>query len=70
MAPVDHPQLERYDYICIGGGSGGVASSVSYLRGSPFSPLILPTASRGPVWQESRPRRGFSPPGRHVRERW
>ncbi|KAI9569021.1 hypothetical protein HD554DRAFT_2204738 [Boletus coccyginus] len=27
MAPVDHPQLERYDYICIGGGSGGVASS-------------------------------------------
>ncbi|KIK99736.1 hypothetical protein PAXRUDRAFT_30317 [Paxillus rubicundulus Ve08.2h10] len=27
MAPVDRPQHERYDYICIGGGSGGVASS-------------------------------------------
>ena len=34
MAPVDGPmQDERYDYICIGGGSGGVASSVSHLRG-------------------------------------
>jgi glutathione reductase (NADPH) len=27
MAPVDRPLHERYDYICIGGGSGGVASS-------------------------------------------
>ncbi|KAF9228700.1 hypothetical protein BS17DRAFT_772377 [Gyrodon lividus] len=27
MAPIDHPQHGRYDYICIGGGSGGVASS-------------------------------------------
>lgn len=27
MAPIDRPQHERFDYICIGGGSGGVASS-------------------------------------------
>lgn len=27
MPPVDHPTVDRYDYICIGGGSGGVASS-------------------------------------------
>lgn len=39
MAPVDRPQHERYDYICIGGGSGGVASSVSHL--TRFSTLIL-----------------------------
>lgn len=70
MAPVDRPQHERYDYICIGGGSGGVASSASHLKGSPFSSLILPPASRGPVWQESCPHRGFPPPGRYVRERW
>lgn len=30
MAPVTTkgPTVDRYDYICIGGGSGGVASSV------------------------------------------
>lgn len=27
MPPVDRPTVDRYDYICIGGGSGGVASS-------------------------------------------
>ncbi|KAI6009409.1 hypothetical protein F5J12DRAFT_823445 [Pisolithus orientalis] len=27
MAPLDRPTVDRYDYICIGGGSGGVASS-------------------------------------------
>ncbi|KAG6334796.1 hypothetical protein ID866_4295 [Astraeus odoratus] len=27
MPPVNRPTVERYDYICIGGGSGGVASS-------------------------------------------
>ncbi|EGN91614.1 hypothetical protein SERLA73DRAFT_192200, partial [Serpula lacrymans var. lacrymans S7.3] len=27
MAPIDKPTHEKYDYICIGGGSGGVASS-------------------------------------------
>ncbi|KAH7905081.1 hypothetical protein BJ138DRAFT_821179 [Hygrophoropsis aurantiaca] len=27
MAPIDKPSTSKYDYICIGGGSGGVASS-------------------------------------------
>ncbi|KAH7918482.1 hypothetical protein BV22DRAFT_1041739 [Leucogyrophana mollusca] len=27
MAPIDKPTEQTYDYICIGGGSGGVASS-------------------------------------------
>ncbi|KAL4075383.1 hypothetical protein V8B97DRAFT_1867625 [Scleroderma yunnanense] len=27
MAPINGPTADRYDYICIGGGSGGVASS-------------------------------------------
>jgi pyruvate/2-oxoglutarate dehydrogenase complex dihydrolipoamide dehydrogenase (E3) component len=33
MPPVDRPKQDRYDYIVIGGGSGGSGTSVSVSQG-------------------------------------
>jgi hypothetical protein len=67
MAPVDRPQHERYDYICIGGGSGGVASSVRAHSGVCATlASILPLASCGLVRQESCPCRRLASPRRYM----
>ena len=42
MAPILKPTVEKYDFILIGGGSGGVACSVSICFFHDLVLLIMP----------------------------
>ena len=70
MPPIfDKPTTEKYDYVVIGGGSGGSGSSVSTFvsfRSSFISDFCLLTEKGRFLWQEGCCGRGYTVPWRYL----